>query len=96
MRFTAALGVEVEAASCEATHFEHAEHDLCGQVDVGRELIGVPADELVATIGVDTAEHVGIVADGEFVLHRVSSQRGVVRLDVQFKAIHETVFAEEV
>ena len=50
------LGVEVQAAGGEAAVLEDDEHDLRGQVDVGGELVGVPAQEQVAGVGVDRAE----------------------------------------
>lgn len=92
----AALGVEVEATGGEAAHFQDAEHDLSGQIDVGWELVGVPADQLVAAVGVDTAEHACIHADGELVLHRVTCECRVVGLDVELEVIHEAIFAQEV
>jgi RNA polymerase sigma factor (sigma-70 family) len=56
MRFATALGVEVEAAGLEAAHSEHHQHDVGGEVKVGRELVRVPADQLVAAVGIDRAE----------------------------------------
>ena len=37
------LGVEVDASRPEATMFENGQHAASGQIDVGWELIGVPA-----------------------------------------------------
>ena len=42
--FTADLGVEVEAARFEPAHAEHDEHDLCREIDVDGELVGVPPE----------------------------------------------------
>ena len=61
------------------------EHALRGEVDVGRELVGVPAEQQVARVGVDGAEHAVLRGDFHFVLHRVAGQRGVVGLDVQLE-----------
>ena len=58
----------------ETAHFEHAEHDLSGEIDVGWELVGIPADELVAAVCIDTAEHASVDRDGKLVLHRVAGQ----------------------
>ena len=54
--FAAHLGVEVQTAGLEAAHFQELQHDLRGHVNVGRELVGVPADQFVAGIGIDGAE----------------------------------------
>jgi hypothetical protein len=56
------LGVEVEPAGGEAAHAQHDQHDLRGEVEVGGELVGVPADELVATVGIDRAERPALAA----------------------------------
>ena len=40
-----------------------------GQVDVGRELVGVPAEERVAGVGVDRAEGAGVDGDSQLVHH---------------------------
>ena len=56
MGLTTTLGIEVEATGGEATHFEDFFHDASGEVEVGGELVGVPADELVALVGIDGAK----------------------------------------
>ena len=42
--FAPHLGVEIRAAGLETAVFEDGEHDLRGQINAGRELVGVPAD----------------------------------------------------
>src|SRR5262249_3861740 len=49
--------VEVDAAGREAALAEDHQHALRGQVQIGRKLVGVPAQQQVAAIGVDGAEH---------------------------------------
>ena len=90
------LGVEVRAAGLEAAHVEDGQHDLGRQINVGRELVGVPAQQHVAGVGVDRAERAG--GDGHFqlVLHGVAGQRGVVGLEVQLEVAQQVVFAQEV
>ena len=90
------LGVEVDAAGREPAHVEDAEHALRGQVDVGGELVGVPAQQVVAGVGVDRAQ--GARADGDLQLvhHRVAGQRGVVGLDVQLEVRQQVVGPQEV
>ena len=56
MRLTTTLGIEVETTGGEAAHFEDFFHDASGEVEVGGELVSVPADELVALVGIDGAE----------------------------------------
>ena len=96
VRFATTLGVEVEAALGEAAHLEDAQHDVRREVEVGRELVGVPAEERVAAVGVDGTEGVGAHRDFHLVLHRVAGERGVVGLEVQFEVLQQAVFTEEV
>ena len=94
--FAADFGVEVCAAGGEAAHLEDGEHDLGGEINVGGELVGVPAEENVAGVGVDRAEGVGGGGDFHFVLHGVAGEGGVVRLEVQFEMLEQAKFAEEI
>ena len=90
------LGVEVHAAGLEAAVFQDAQHALRGEVDVGGELVGVPAEHEVAGVGVDGAEGAGGAGDFQLVLHGVAGEGGVVGLKVELEVVHEVVFAEEV
>ena len=53
VRFPPPLGVEIQPALPESAHAEHREHDIHGEINVGRELICVPTDEFVAPVCVD-------------------------------------------
>ena len=66
-----------------------------GQVDVGRELVGVPAEQQVAAVGVDRAEDPVRDGVGQLVVQRVAGERGVVGLDVQLELVLEAVSGEE-
>ena len=77
-------------------YFKNDEHDLRGQVDVGGELVGVPAQEQVAGVGVDRAQEALVAGVFQLVLHGVAGQRGVVGLDVQLEVVGQAVGAEEV
>ena len=95
-RFPAAFGVEVRPAGGEPAVFQEGQHDLRGQVDVGRELVGVPADEQIARVGVNRTERARGSRHFEVVLHGVPRQRGVVGLDVQFEILEQVIFAQEI
>ena len=96
MRFATALRVKVQAACGEATHFENAQHDVGRKVKVARKLIGVPAEERVATIGIDGAKRVCGDGDFHFVFHGVAGQRGVVGLEVELEVTEQIVLAQKV
>ena len=80
----------------KAAVLEHRVHALRGEIDIGRELVGVPAEEHVAGVGVDRAKHARAAGDFHFVLHRVAGERGVVGFEIQLQVVDETVLAEEV
>ncbi len=71
-------------------------HALRGEVDIGGELVGVPAQEHVAGVGVDRAQDAGAAGDFELVLNRVAGERRVIGFQVEFQVIDEIVLAEEV
>ena len=90
-----ALGVEVEAAAAEAAVLEDDEHGLGGGVDVHGELVGVPAEEGVARVGVNAAELAVRGGDGELVLKGVAGEGGVIGFDVELEVFVEAVGFEE-
>ena len=94
--FAADLGVKVDAAGSEAAVLEDRPHDLRGQVDIRRKLVGVPAHERVAGVGVDRAEEALQTGILELVLHLVAGERGVVGLDVHLHVLLQAVGPEEV
>src|SRR5262249_48938534 len=87
--------VEVYAAGSEAALAEDHQHALRGQVQIGRKLVGVPAQEQVAAVGVDRAEHAVQRRVGQFVHHGVAREGGVVGLDIELEIVGEAVRAKE-
>src|SRR5690606_5842631 len=90
------LRIEVDTAGREAAVLEDHEHDLRRQVDIGRELVGVPTEEKIARVRIDRAEEALRAGVVELVLHRVPGERRVVRLDVELDVLLEPVRAQEV
>ena len=66
------------------------------QIDVRRELVGVPAQERVAGIGVDRTQGVVVHRQGQFVQHLMTGQGGVVGFQIQLEVILQAEGAEEV
>ena len=87
------LGIEIQAAVRKSAGLEHLQHAQGGLVDVGGELIGVPAQQQIALIGVDGAERPVDPRHGQLVLEGVARQGGVVGLDVQLEVLVQPVFA---
>ena len=56
VRGAAVLGIEVEAAG-EAASLQHLVHAHGGLVDIEGELVGISPQQVVALIGIDTAQH---------------------------------------
>ena len=84
---TTRLGVEVQTTvRADLAFGEDFPHNGGGLVQVGRELIHIPADELVALVGVEGAEHAGLAGGADLVLVGVAGQVGVVAFEVQ---LHE-------
>ena len=94
--FAADLGVKVDAAGAEAAVLEDRQHALRGEVVVGRELVGVPAEEQVARVGVDRAEATLCACVVELVHHRVTGEGRVIGLEVELEVGHQVVLPQEV
>ena len=90
------LGVEVDAARGESVLPEDDEHALRREINVGRELVRVPAEQHVARVGVDAAERSLNRRVDQLVHHRVAGERGVIRLDVEFHVLLEIVLPDEI
>ncbi len=90
------LGIEVHATGRETAVLQHGEHGLGRQVNVGWELIRVPAQEVIAHVGIDGPERSGSARDFEFMFHGLAGQPRVVDLDVEFEVLKQAVFPQEV
>ena len=90
------FGVEVHAARRDAAMLEDGEHALGGEINIGWELVGVPAEEQITGVGVDGAEEALAAGVVQLVLHGVAGQRGVVGLNVELHVIFQTVGADKV
>lgn len=91
----ARLGVEVRAAALQAPAAQDHQHGLNQFVEVDRELIRIPTILVVASVGVDRAEHPGVDGALQFVFERMAGQRGVVHLDVDLEVLVQPVSAQE-
>ena len=75
---------------------QDAEHALGGQVDIGGELVGIPAQQVITGIGVDRAECAGVDGDFELVHHLVAGERRVIGFEIELEVGQEVISAQEV
>ena len=94
-RLTAQLGVEVQAAGREATGAQDLDHPERHLLDRHREPVDVPAETVVAGVGVDRPEDAGVDGGRDLVGEVVSGERGVVDLDVDLDVLGEVVALQE-
>ena len=80
--FATWLGIEIQSACGESTHEKELDHDLRRHVDVRWELIRVPTDECVTSVGIDRAKRSCGAGHRQIMLHSVTCERGVVGFDV--------------
>ena len=59
------------------------------------ELVHIPADELVALVGVEGTEEAGLAGHADLVLVGVAGQVGVVAFQVQLEDVGQVVVAQE-
>ena len=94
-RGAAQLGVEVEPAAAETARAQDRNHGESEFFDVGVKLVGVPAQQHVAGVGIDGAEHAVGGGDFDLMIEGVAGERGVVGLDVELEVLVEFVGAQE-
>ncbi len=92
-RVAAGLSIEIRAAALQTASANDDHHRLHHFIEVDGELVGIPAILIVAAVGVDRAEHASIDGALQFVLERVTGQRGVVHLDVDLEILLQPVCA---
>ena len=84
---TTRLGIEVQTTvRTDLALVDDLPHHGGGLHQVGRELVHIPADQLVALVRVERAEHAGLTGRADLMLVGVAGQVGVVALEVQ---LHE-------
>ena len=69
------------------------EHALRGEIEVGRELVGVPAEQQVARVGVDRAERSGGGGDFQLVLIVWPASVAWLVSRLSLKCVEQIVFA---
>ena len=75
---------------------QDAEHALGREIDIGGELVGIPAEQVIAGVGVDRAECAGVDGDLELVHHLVAGEGGVIGFEVELEVGEEVVGPQEV
>ena len=94
-RLAAQLGVEVQPAAGEAAALQHVVQGQRHLRQVVRELVGVPAQHLVAAVHVDGAEDAQRLRQRDLVLEAVAGEQRVVLLDVDLDLLLQAVRLEE-
>ena len=94
--FAAHFSIKIESSGLEAAHFKHAQHDLRGHVNVGGELVGVPAYQFIAGIGINRTQRPGSGSNSQFVLHCVTGEGGVIGFNIQLEVVQQIILAQEV
>lgn len=90
------FGVKVQSAGPQSALIENDEHHLCRQIQVGRELVGIPAEHQVTRIGIDRPQHARCAGRDHVVHHGVPGQRRVIRLQVQLHLVQQIILTQEV
>src|SRR5882724_7941207 len=89
------LGVEVETAGGETATLQQFVKHQRKLGHIHRELIGIPAEQIVAAVDVERAQDAQGLCQRDLVLERMAGQNGVVLLDVEFDVVQQVVTPEE-
>ena len=94
-RGPAQLRVEIETAGAKTSRFQDGNHGKGEFTDIGVELVGVPAQQRIAGVRIDGAQHSGGGGNLDFMLEAVPGKRGMVGLNVELEGILQSVSPEE-
>ena len=87
------FGVEIDSAGRQAPHLKNGKHAASRQVNIGRKLIGIPAQKRIARVGIDRTERSGGKRNSELMLHFVTGQGRVIGFEVELEVGQEFVRA---
>src|SRR3954468_4584581 len=94
-RLPSDLGVEVETAGRKAAGFQHLVKREGKLRHIHRELVGIPAEQIVAAVDIERAQDSQRLGERDLVLERMAGEDGVVLLDVELDVVQEVVTLEE-
>ena len=94
--FAPDLRIKVNPSRHETPILENREHAASRQVDIRGELVGVPAKQQVASVGIDGAQETLASSVFKLMFHRMAGESRVVGLDVQLDMILEAIASYEV
>ena len=99
VRFPAPLGIKVQPPRGETLppiHLEDPQHDVGAEIDIGWELIRVPPDQLVPTVGIDRSECPRGGRHIQLMLHRVPRQLRMVGFNIELQVIQQVILPQEI
>src|ERR1035438_3366487 len=94
-RLTPDLGVEIETARRETAALQHLMKYQRKLRYVHRELVSIPAEQIVAAVDVERAEDAERLGEHDLVVERMARQDGVVLLDVELDVFQQVVALQE-
>src|SRR6266705_6499831 len=89
------LGVEVETAGRETSTFQQFVKHQRKLGHIHRELIGIPAEQIIAAVDVERAQDSQGLGKRELLLERMAGENGVVLLDVELDVFQKIVALKE-
>src|SRR6266576_4715346 len=94
-RLASDLGVEVETARRKAAPLQQFVKHQRKLGHIHRELIGIPAEQIIAAVDGERAQDSQGLGKRDLVLERMAGENGVVLLDVELDVFQKIVALKE-
>ena len=83
------LGIKIQSAFAQPPLIKNHHHGRDGVIEICGELVGIPAEQQVASVDIDTPELSGCSGRCQLMFKGMSGQRGMICFDVYFEMINE-------
>ena len=94
-RVTTDLSIEVGTAITQTTVADDFHHSLCQLEVVDGELVGIPSILSITTVSVNRTQHTCVNSTSQLMLEGMTSQCGVVHLDVHLEVLIQAMCLQE-
>src|SRR5699024_2435018 len=89
------FSIKVDTARFKASVLQNNQHRLGNFKNISGKLVGIPSVLIIAPVGIDAAQHIGIGGYLKFMFKGVLGQDGMVHLNIDFKIFLQAIFIEK-
>src|SRR5699024_11629587 len=85
------FSIKVDTARFKASVLQHNQHRLGNFKNIRGKLVGIPSVLIIAPVGIDAAQHIGIGGYLKFMFKGVLGQDGIDRKSTRLNSSHVSI-----